>query len=66
MYVIYSEKYVRTKLEYIQLDDRYFECCLIRTFAISNKISGPLRVRKSGRLLYISNKPLMNRQTTEA
>ena len=43
------------------VDDRYFECCLIRTFAISNKITGPLRARNSRRLLYIyrilSNKP---------
>ena len=33
----------------------YFECCLIRKFANSNKISGPLRVRNSGRLLYYIN-----------
>ena len=31
---------------------RFLKLRLFRTFAISNKISGPLRVRNNGRLLY--------------
>ena len=32
---------------------RFLKLWLFRTFAISNKISGPLRIRNNGRLLYL-------------
>ena len=56
LYVILLEIYLcyflyKTSLR-DTIDVRYFICCLFQTFDFSNKMSGPLPVRNSGRQLY--------------